>query len=101
MQSRENGAVELGLDALRQRNGLGGGRTPDGVKRSSDATQSTGVEPIASRRLRAVSSAASAFVARTTRSAPRTASAFVAPSTPSSVAASSARAASLEPSTTS
>ena len=64
------------------------GRTPDEVKRSSEATQSTGTEPIASRRSPAVSRAASAFVARTTRSAVPTASAFVAPSTPSSVAAS-------------
>ena len=65
--------------ARRARCASGEGSTPTGANRSSDATESTGVEPIAPERSRAVSSAASAFVARTTRSTACTASSFAAP----------------------
>ena len=58
------------------------GRTPSGENRSSAATESTGVVPIAARSARAVSTVASAFVASTTRSDDRHASAFAAPLTP-------------------
>ena len=65
---RANGAprapdpVELGLDSLGKRCRLDRRQsTPPFVNRSSDATESTGAAPIASRSSRAVSSAASAF----------------------------------------
>ena len=61
------------------------GFTPPGPKESSAQTESTGVEPIASRRSRAVSTAASALTASRTRSTPRTASSFEAPSAPSAL----------------
>ena len=93
--------VQLFLQPLGKRSSSGDGSTPRGVKRSSEATERTGVLPIALRSSRAASSAASAFTARTTRSAARTASSFAAPSTPSSAAAEAARSRSREPMTTS
>ena len=83
MQSGENGAVELGLDPLRQRRDLVRvGRTPEGVKRARRPRESTGSSRSPRGALARSRGSASAFVASTTRSASRTASAFVAPFDP-------------------